>query len=146
MKKLLLLAGLVLLLPRPAHSQAAADSVAIRQTALDYIEGWWTGNADRMSRAVHPNLAKRFVFKEDNGESGLGHTTADGLVQSTRMGRGTDLPAEERRARVEILDIYRDIATVKLSSTRLIDYLHLVRWNGEWKIVNVLWAPGPESK
>ncbi len=49
-------------------------------------------------------------------------------------------------AQTAAVDIYGDMATVKLSSTRLIDYLHLVRWNGEWKIVNVLWAPGPESK
>lgn len=130
----------------PSAAQEAADSAGARAAALDYIEGWWTGNADRMSRAVHPKLAKRFVFKEDNGESGLGHTTADGLVESTRKGRGTGLSADERRAEVEILDMYRDIATVKLTSTGLVDYLHLVRWNGEWKIVHVLWAPGPEPR
>ena len=144
--RVMLISFALAMLAAPSAAQTAADSAGVRATALDYIEGWWTGNADRMSRAVHPRLAKRFVFREDNGESGFGHTTADGLVDSTRKGRGTGLPAEKRRADLTVLDIYGDIATVKLSSTGLVDYLHLVRWNGDWKIVNVLWAPGPESK
>ena len=31
----------------PALAQAAADSTGIRQAALDYIEGWYEGNAER---------------------------------------------------------------------------------------------------
>jgi hypothetical protein len=27
-----------------------------------------------------------------------------------------------------------------------VDYMHLVRWNGEWKIINVLWDLRPEYK
>ncbi len=38
-----------------------ADKAAIKQTALDYIEGWYEGNAERMERALHPDLAKRIV-------------------------------------------------------------------------------------
>src|SRR5262245_52406842 len=38
-----------------------ADLAAIKQTALDYIEGWYEGSAERMERALHPELAKRIV-------------------------------------------------------------------------------------
>ncbi len=34
-------------LPSTLRAQAAADSAAIRATALDYIEGWYTGDAER---------------------------------------------------------------------------------------------------
>ena len=27
-----------------------------------------------------------------------------------------------------------------------IDYMHLAKWNGEWKIVNVLWELKPQKK
>lgn len=59
-------AALVLILvtfPSVAFSQtnAANADAAIRQTALDYIEGWYEGNAERMERALHPELAKRIV-------------------------------------------------------------------------------------
>ena len=41
----------------PQTNVANADA-AIRQTALDYIEGYYEGNAERMERALHPELAK----------------------------------------------------------------------------------------
>jgi hypothetical protein len=45
--------------------------------ALDYIEGWYTGDAARMERALHPDLAKRIVESDArNGGSVLGHMTA----------------------------------------------------------------------
>ena len=34
----------------PAHAQTAADSAAIRATALDYAEGWYTADGERMRR------------------------------------------------------------------------------------------------
>ena len=35
-----------------------ADRQAITQTALDYVEGWYEANPERMERALHPDLAK----------------------------------------------------------------------------------------
>ncbi|MBD0319612.1 MAG: nuclear transport factor 2 family protein [Gemmatimonadetes bacterium] len=152
--RILLLAALCALLPAPAHAQAprepapatAADSAAIKRAALDYIEGWYTGDAERMRRALHPQLAKRAVESDDKGESWLGDQGADALIHATRRGYGTDVPAAERRTEARILDIYGDLASVRLNSTKLVDYMHLVRWNGEWKILNVLWDLRPEHK
>lgn len=142
MKRLPLLVCAFALLPQSAAAQSsAADSAGIRRAALDYIEGWWTADSARMARALHPDLAKRATRRDENAESRLAHTGADELIRSTGAGRGSRLPPEQRRSEVEILDVYGDIATVRLASTRLMDYLHLLRWNGEWKIVNVLWAP-----
>jgi len=33
------------------------------KTALDYTEGWYAGDAARMERALHPELAKRMYRK-----------------------------------------------------------------------------------
>jgi hypothetical protein len=38
----------MLLAATPAFAQTAADSAAIRATALDYIEGHYEGNAERL--------------------------------------------------------------------------------------------------
>lgn len=67
--------GLVLLsivvTSSPARCQTAtpSDEGAIRQTALDYIEGWYKGDAIRMERALHPELAKRMVAPDSRGVS-----------------------------------------------------------------------------
>ena len=46
----------LLLAAAPLAAQSAADSSAIRATALDYIDGWWSGDQDRMAAALHPEL------------------------------------------------------------------------------------------
>ena len=47
------------LLAQEAHAQSEADSAAIRGIALDYVEGWYTGDATRMWPATCPHLPSR---------------------------------------------------------------------------------------
>jgi hypothetical protein len=37
----------------------AADEDAVRSVVLDYVAGWFEGDAGRMKRALHPELVKR---------------------------------------------------------------------------------------
>jgi hypothetical protein len=133
------------LLAEPARAQTAADSAAIKQTALDYIEGWWEGNAERMERAVHPDLAKRIInTNPQNGRNSLGHQSAMTLVQGTRRGGGKETPPAQQRKDVRILDIFGNTASVKVDAGTWIDYLHIAKWNGRWVIINVLWEMRPQ--
>jgi len=124
-------------------TQTAADSSGIRQAALDYIEGYYEGNADRMTRAVHPELAKRIVRVNEQGRYMLGQMSAMTLVEGTRAGGGKDTPVAERRKDVTIFDIYQNAASAKIYASGWVDYLHLAKWNGRWVIVNVLWDLKP---
>ena len=131
------------LLTAPAAAQSAADTVAIRQTALDYIEGWYEGSAERMERALHPDLAKRIINQDQRGRSVLGHQSAMTLVQAVRRGGGKETPVAERRTDVKILDVFGNTASVRVDAGRWVDYLHIARWNGRWVIINVLWENRP---
>jgi hypothetical protein len=76
-----------------SHAQTAADSAAIKECALNYIEGWYEGSAERMERALHPELAKRIVGpSRETGESALRNMTADQLIEATAAGYGTRTP------------------------------------------------------
>ena len=124
-----------------ASAQTAADSTGIRQAALDYIDGFYTGDAERMERALHPDLAKRIVrTNPNNGRSGLDQMSAMTLVQVTRSMAERPVPEDQRRSDVLILDIFGNVASVRVDAATWIDYLHIAKWNGEWKIVNVLWS------
>jgi hypothetical protein len=130
-----------------ARAQTAADSAGIRAAALDYIEGWYEGSTERMERAVHPELAKRIVMVTPQaGGSTLRSMTAADLVGATGAGYGTQTPADQRRTDVRILDIYENVASVRVDAHDWIDYLHIARWNDGWVIVNVLWELTPEAK
>ena len=142
---LMLAAIAAIALPTPSHGQTAADSAAIRGAALDYIEGWYSGNAERMERAVHPDLAKRIVNKDPrNGRNTLGHQSAMTLVANTRAGFGRETPAADQRKDVRILDIFGNTASVRIDASAWVDYLHVAKWNGRWVIVNVLWEERPK--
>lgn len=123
-----------------ARAQASADSAAIRAAALDYIEGWYAGDAERMARAVHPELVKRIVMiNPDTGQPFIDNMGAGRLVEGARAAYGQQTPEAERRTDVTILDVFGNAATVKVDAGGWIDYMHLAKMDGRWTIVNVLW-------
>ncbi|HKP76235.1 MAG TPA: nuclear transport factor 2 family protein [Longimicrobiaceae bacterium] len=126
--------------PRLRAQATPADSAAIRATALDYIDGWYAADGARMERSLHPELAKRNVFSDpQSGRSRLIQMSALTLINGTRGGGGSQIPAAQRTHDVTILDVYQGAASVRVRAATWIDYMHMAKWNGRWVIVNVLW-------
>jgi hypothetical protein len=131
----------------PKFNASEADLAAIKQTALDYVEGWYEGNTERMERALHPDLAKRIVRTDPkSGRSRLDHMGAMSLVLGVRSGYGKNTPKEKQIKDVFILDVFGNTASVKAVMSDWIDYLHIAKFSGRWVIVNVLWEMKPEVK
>lgn len=126
-------------------AQTSKDSTGIRNAALNYIEGWYAGNEKRMEQAIHPKLAKRLVTEDNQGNSFLVITSAFELFQQTRRGGGKSTPEDVRKTDVKILDIYGNAASVRVNAGDWVDYMHIAKWNGEWKIINVLWELNPKT-
>ena len=126
-----------------AFAQVDAEREAIKRTALNYAEGWYEGNADKMESALHPDLAKRIARTNDKGQTRLDQMSAMSLVQGTRGGYGKQTPKEEQQKDVTILDVTGGAATVKLEMRDWVDYMHIAKSNGKWVIVNVLWEMKP---
>jgi hypothetical protein len=143
--RLTLACASILCVPAVVGCQSSrGDSAAIRQTALDYIQGWYTADGARMERALHPELAKRIVRSDTLGNFRLDQQSAMTLVQNTRMGGGNTTPAADRHDDVRILDVYRNAASVRVDASYWVDYLQMARWHGRWVIVNVLWELKPK--
>ncbi len=132
------LAVILLAVELPVWGQAPDERTAIRQAALDYIEGWYNADAARMDRALYKELAKRIVRTVGGTEQFTSLTKAQ-MMELTQKGGGKNRPAETRNIKVDILDVYRDIASVRTECADFIDYLQLAKSEGQWKIVNVLW-------
>ncbi len=115
---------------------------AIRQAVMDYAQGWYEGDAERMRRCLHPELGKRAILHDPaTGEQRFHHLTKAQMVEKTRQGGGsTDVPAEKRYYDVSILDVYGGIASVRAETYEYVDYLHLALCDGRWLIVNALWT------
>ena len=141
MKKALLTIALTIAVLAPSYAQAPDDTAAIKQTALDYIEGWYEGNAERMQRALHPDLAKRIVTRKNTVNS----MTAQTLIEQTRNGGGKDTPPERQQKDVTVLDVFEKAASVKVVASDWIDYMQMGKVDGRWVIINVLWETKPKA-
>ena len=119
----------------------SADLDDIRAIAMDYAEGWYTANADRMARACHDSLVKRTLVRSGDGQrwtSGPISTKA-AMVTWTAEGGGREL-GTGLEYQIEVLDVFRDIATVRCVSAEYVDYLQLARFgDAGWQVLNVLW-------
>ena len=120
-----------------ADDEHDADHEAITAAALDYYEGWFDGDAARMERALHHDLAKRGLIGDGEGDT----DTARSMIDATAAGVGRRRDRTDRRIRIRIDHVHGDIATATVTSAVYVDYLHLVRVGSRWKIVNALWAP-----
>ena len=122
-----------------------SDRAAIETTALNYIDGSFSGDADRMETALHPELTKMLLTNNRvTGKPFLHKMGASDLIEGTRAGLGK-VAEGERDIEVEIQDVSHGIAAVKVTSSRYIDHLQVGKVNGEWKIINVLWVPNPDA-
>src|ERR1041385_7862614 len=113
MAKVFSLIAFTLLVTVTAMAQTTApdDNAAITKTALNYIEGWYEGDAARMESALHPELAKRMIYTDPKtGHSQFNHMGAMQLVQNTRRGGGNKTPKDEQLKEITILDKYNNAA------------------------------------
>jgi hypothetical protein len=82
-----------------------------------------------------------------NGHPQLGRL--DKLYQLSALGLGQQLQLQEEPGyAVTIYDRVANGASAKVDSLAHVnvDYLHIAKWNGEWLVVNVLWALRPEVR
>lgn len=118
------------------------DQTLLRTAALDYIQGFYTADAQRMERAVHPELAKRILRHDpSSGRNRLEQMSALTLIQNTRAAGGRFSP--DSRCEITILDRFEKAACVRVDAASWVDFLHLSKVGAQWKIVNVLWELRP---
>ena len=115
------------------------EEAAIRACLLDYFEGWFEGDADRMDRALHPGLAKHALGQDPTRSDSLDLTTRDEMVEATRegMGRQRDLP--DRAIRIDIASVSGDIASAIVHSAVYVEYALLAKTKDGWRITSTLW-------
>ncbi len=116
-----------------SRPEVASEEALVVQAALDYVEGWFEGDAVRMERALHVELAKRSLDGDD-----VKTITARQMVDATAEGVGKR-PPELRGIEVTVERVDDGIANATVLSAPFVDYLQLARTDNGWKIVNVLW-------
>lgn len=111
-----------------------AEAQAVEAVIRDYIDGWHAGDAHRMDRSLHDDLVKRTTTGEARpGE--LSRVTKAQMVQLTHDGGGRSPNAA---AQIVVHHVERDIASAQVATKAYLDYLHLAKTSGAWRIVHDL--------
>ena len=121
------------------------DAEAVTRAALDYLEGFYEGDADKIRKGVHPDVVKYGFYRSDSAQpyGGTAMSFDDMITLTTRMRESGQTAPEGAVKDVILLDILDQTATVKVVAWWGADYLQLAKYDGEWKILHVLWQSLP---
>ena len=139
------LTGILLTVPAAAAAQSDADREGVRAAVLDYVEGIYEVDASRIERSVHPDLAKRGFFVKKGETAYSPHVmTFQQLVDLAKNYNKDGHVKKDAPKEIVIYDISDQTASAKLTAVWGIDYIHLAKYDGKWKFVNVLWQTPPK--
>ncbi len=144
-----LLMAVMMLLGAPARKtqvvDLAAEKAAVHQAALDYVEAVYEVNPSKIERSVHPNLTKYGFMRRPTGEYAPGQMTYQqllGVAASWNKDGKRDLSIKK----VEVLDVLDQTAVAKVTAQWGIDYMQLAKYDGKWKIINIIWQTHPINR
>ena len=146
MKKLLALFLFSLAFSFAANAQTKDDKEAVRQAALDYVESIYEVDSARAERSVHPDLAKR-GFSVRKGETAYTPNimTFTQLVELAKTYNKNGRIPKDAPKEVVVYEVSDQTASAKVIAVWGIDYLHLAKYDGKWKIINILWQSPPKT-
>ncbi len=126
---------------RMASPVSKKDTIEIRERSLGYLIALQELKPDLMKEVFHEDLAKRTMgFDREKEKEVIRETSYEQMIEFAKSWNksGTKFPPKPSNE-IKILDIYNRIATVKLISDNWVEYLHLVKTNDQWQIINLLW-------
>jgi len=116
---------------------------AVRVPLENYIKGHATGDGEYMRKAFYPE--GNLIFIRD------GKYTTRSFADY--IGGFTGKPADDeskRKRSIESIDVTGNAASARIvldyPTTRLVDYMSLLKIDGEWKIVNKIFYAEPKQK
>lgn len=125
-------------------AQTIPDSLKIRETVSNYIEGWYSADTARMNKGIHPELAKRGVVPSRDGKQTVMLKASFNEMMgwtSKKPNQIKDKSIKTSDIKISIVEIGVNVAVVKCVSPEYVDYLHLARLKNEWIILNAIWEP-----
>ena len=131
-----------------AQSSLPNEVADVRQACFNYIDAFYKADTTLAYQSVHPTLQKRgFSFNTKTGNySKQLEMPFPALVRLANVWNkeGKRANADSPR-QVDVFEVADKTATAKVTAVWGIDYLHLIKENDRWMIVNVLWQSPPKS-
>ncbi len=131
----------------PVKETTAPDRATLSAVTRDYLAAMAGKNGQAVLDMLHPAVSFR-VIGSVAGSSRLivQELMADSVAEIVNAGRMPMPPEAGGTGTVTILDAYEGIAAVKMSAGPFLQYAHLAKLDGRWRVVNTLTYVQPPKK
>ena len=141
MKRAVLMVALVLAATGVVRAGEEEDKKAIEQAVGYYFAASDAGDADMLARAFHPEA--KMIFYRDGK-----FTQVTQPEWQDRLRKADKPPTKANWRKVVSIDLSGDAAVAKAVSDfetfQFVDYMSLIKIDGEWKIVNKIFHRKPK--
>ena len=124
----------------PMKSQVSSlnsEYEQVKRTVEDMIRACLSHDTEGLTRLVHPAVSRRVVSQaEGEGICALLDLDARAFLEASARSSGGALSPE-----VTVLEVYGDIASVRVGLDDAVDYVQLVKQEGRWMALNCVAAP-----
>lgn len=114
------------------------ENAVIKKTILNYIENFFENNFNAMNESLHPRIAKRGLNQDGTLSEDFTPEKLKELMLTKQK-----FKTEHQYNIVENITNYGNMASASLRTgypkARWTEYIHLVKLEGNWKIINVFW-------
>lgn len=121
------------------------EEKAVYQAILDYVEGIYNGEPERIQRSVHPQMRKHGFYIQDGAYTEVPMTFERLVKLAATFKKEGRIPADAT-FEITIFEVMDQTASAKLTAFWGMDYFHLAKFDGKWMITNVLWQSLPSEK
>jgi len=114
------------------------ETKAIEKVIINYIENFFENNYEAMNKSLHPRLAKRGLNQDGTISEDFPPKKLKELMLTKPK-----FEVKHQNNLVENINVFGNMAKASLKTgyprLKWIEYIHLVKQNGRWKIINVFW-------
>ncbi len=123
----------------PAPS--SIDSAEIKRKSLGYLKALQSMDTTLMNEVMNDSLKKVTIGynRKIRQEVAIPTTRLQMMAFANDWNKSNMKFPPVPNDKVKILGIYNRIASVELISDNWVEYLHLMKLDGEWQIVNLIW-------
>ena len=142
MTRMMLAIAALALMPPVTTAQNGGDRQAVQQAAANYVTAVYESKPELIEQSVHPKLTKYGFMRQQDGTYKQGQMTYDQLLEVARTWN-KEKKRDTSINKVEVLDVLDHTATAKVTAQWGIDYMQLAKFDGTWKIINIIWQTHP---
>jgi len=126
-------------------SENKTDRQLVHDAIEDYVLALYNVEPERIARSVDTTLHK-IGYYDYNGESyhHVPMTYQQLYDLSAKWNKKGDQVNDESPQKIEIYEVHDKTASAKLTAKWGIDFMHLSKVNGRWKIMNIIWQSDPK--